>query len=168
MSFYRFVRLFSALRFSLKIKSFTKQKNVLPIRYSSWLFNFKFLKFIFDIILSLFRVFRFPRAWFLRYIIQFAPRQLCITTIFWLWISQGELQTISTLRVYDPLALDSFIQSGYFPADFWCPIISAKNDFYICCVFFFHWWPHCLLIFWILKWRIVEHSSACGKRYSKI
>ena len=36
------------------------------MRYSSMIFDFKFLKLSFDIILGLFRVFRFPRARFCR------------------------------------------------------------------------------------------------------
>ena len=58
---------FLALDFDLRvILSFFQllTKYVQQIRYSSWLFNFKFLKLIFDIILGLLSVFRFPRARF--------------------------------------------------------------------------------------------------------
>ena len=56
---------FSNLAFKLENQVCFPTKYLLPIRYSSWLFNFKFLKLDFVIILSHFRVFRFPRARFL-------------------------------------------------------------------------------------------------------
>ena len=56
---------FSNLAFKLENQVCFPTKYLLPIRYSSWLFNFKLLKLIFDIVWGLFRLFRFPRARFL-------------------------------------------------------------------------------------------------------
>ena len=63
----QFIVSFAFFNFMILLKNqvFYKTNVVLQIRYSSWLFNFKFLQLIFDIVLGLFRVFRFPRARFL-------------------------------------------------------------------------------------------------------
>ena len=55
---------FFNLAIQLENQVFDKTKYILHIRYSSWLFNFKFLKLTFDIVFGLFWVFRISRALF--------------------------------------------------------------------------------------------------------